>query len=284
MKKILLLLSLLISSVQTECMFRLGKLALGKIGLAAGISTNALYGGIKKSSCEPVSTLKTNPELIVFSENTLRDACKKCNVSIVGNYKHNWINAFDHTPISGYEGALLGQIQFLANAAHMHAPLGEKEHAEQAVLNNAPCVFKEILKDNTFLPISSEQAITELSEKNKWYAFGQLNRKYPLNSTSRIPSPESIESIKKRKELVGYAECQEISAEMKLNNAVKGLLGIVGIDRKEEFEKELTFWTCFKKGVIAKHPAEDDLERLCGSAGGYEGELAERARTKSLID
>ena len=56
MKHILLALSLLIASVQTECMFRLGKLALGKIGLAAGISTGALYAGMKKSSCEPVST------------------------------------------------------------------------------------------------------------------------------------------------------------------------------------------------------------------------------------
>ena len=55
---------------------------------------------------------------------------------------------------------------------------------------------------------------------------------------------------------------------------------------KRELIPSLPFWICFKKGVINKTSVKEDLlsKSRCGSAGGYIGELAERARTKSLID
>ena len=291
MKKILFILSLLISSVQTECMFRLGKLALGKIGLAAGISTGAVYGGMKKSSCKPISIPKvtdseliefSSNELIEFSSNELRDACKKCNLPIFGNNDDNWVDSFAGQV---HPQGILTQMHYLVYAADKHAPLGTKVRAKQDIYKKAPCVIEEMLKDKPLLETSNEQLITELSTVIKRDGHWDFWYSYPIEKpTSRRFSHKSIESMKSREELVGYAEFQEISAEKNLNEQISAEIKLK--NRKEMFEKELAFWTCFKKGVINKTSVKEDLRSRsrCGSAGGYYGELAERARTKSLID
>ena len=317
MKKILLILSLLISSVQTECMFRLGKLALGKIGLAAGISTGAVYGGMKKSSCEPISTPKTNPELIVVSKNTLRDACKKCNVSIVGNPEDKWVDTIEgyetnpEDPLDSihsfdrrtevYKKAFLPQLDYLANAAHKAAPLGEKEHAEQAIFKKAPCLIREMIKDDAEKTDLFESRIEIMLSSIFWDSYSKLNSKYPrVRPASGKTSFQDISSrlddikyyISKREELVGFAESQEILDERLLSDINKSHTEEQPGHRKQQLghskqqvEKELNFWKCFKKGVVNKTSVKEDLLRRdkCGSADGYYAKAVEYAR-QNLVD
>ncbi len=263
-----------------EIVVFVAKLTLGKIGLAAGISTGAVYGGIKKSSCEDISIPKeTDRELIAFSSNEFRDACKKCNLPIFGNNDDNWVDFFKGEV---YPQGLFNQMGYLVYAADKHAPLGTKVRARQDVYQKAPCVIEEMLKDKTFRYSSSEQVIKELSKQIERDGYYDLWYSYPIKkSTSGRLSPQSIESIKSREELVGYAESHEVQKEKAILNPNVDLEY-----KKTELIPSLAFWTCFKTGVINKVSTKKDLcsRNRCGSAGGYEGELAERARTESLID
>ncbi len=182
-----------------------------------------------------------------------------------------------------YEKAFLPQLYYLANAAHKAAPLGEKEHAEQAIFKNAPCLIREMIKDDAAKHNQFESSIEIMLKSIFWDSYRKLNSKYPRvrpasgESSFKIELEDIKYYIRKREELVGFAESEEILNERLLRDNLQF--------HREQIEKELNFWKCFKKGVINKTSVKEDLLHFnkCGSAAGDYAKAAEYAR-QNLVD